>query len=147
MLTLILAATLATAGPVPACALPDGTRIELELALTDQERAMGLMYRESLPAKSGMFFLFDKDDRYPFWMKNTFIPLDIAWLTGDGRVAELRANVQPCHADPCTSYAPTAIARAVIELPAGTAAAHGLRVGSTVRCELIPGFPVAGQGK
>jgi len=145
VLTLILAATLAATEPVPACTLPDGTRIQLELALTDQERAMGLMYRDHLAPDHGMFFLFDKDDRYPFWMKNTFIPLDIAWLAGDGRIVELRTNVQPCHGDPCTSYVPTAIARAVVEIPAGTAAPHGLRPGTPLRCEHIPGFPVAAQ--
>ena len=63
-------------------------RIELsvELALTSEQKATGLMYRESLPENSGMIFLYDPWTSGSFWMKNTLIPLSIAFFDPDGRI-------------------------------------------------------------
>ncbi len=144
MLTLawLLAAAVA---PAPAvCTVPDGTRIHLELALTDQEKALGLMYRDSLPANAGMLFVFDADASLAFWMKNTFIPLDLVWLDKEGRVVDVRANVQPCRADPCPTYEPARSARTVLEVNAGFAAAHWVKPGAVLRFEGVAGYPVAG---
>ncbi len=137
-----LAAALAPAGPT--CVTPDGTAIRLELAVTDEERAQGLMFRDSLAADHGMLFLFEADGRVPFWMKNTFIPLDMLWLSAAGEVVDLHSNVQPCRFDPCPNYAPAKPGRAVLEVNAGFASAHALRPGVLLRFRDVPGFPAAG---
>ena len=150
VLDLLLTAALAAAAPVappPVCVAPDGARIQLDLAISDQERALGLMYRDQLPADRGMFFVFAEEDRWPFWMKNTFIPLDLVWLDGAGTVVDVRAGVQPCRSDPCPSYAPAAKARAVLEVNAGHARAHGIAVGARLRCEGVPEYPVRGPAR
>jgi len=152
MNVLILALTLMAALPAaepatPACIAPDGAHIRLELALTEQERALGLMFRDTLPADQGMLFVFDQDAVYPFWMKNTIIPLDMVWLDGHGGVVFVRANVSPCHSDPCPSYAPTKPARAVLELNAGFAAKHEIVPGAALRFENVAKFPVKEAAK
>lgn len=143
-MTPILALALALAAPPPTCVAPDGTTITLELAISDEERAQGLMYRDQLPDGRGMLFLFQRDDYYPFWMKNTFITLDIVWLSGAGEVLEVRRGAVPCRVEPCPSYVPSMRARAVLELPAGAAERHGIRPGTTLAFANVPGFPVAG---
>ena len=148
MLDLLLTLAIVSASPAaapPVCIAPDGTRIRLELAISDQERALGLMFRDSLPAEAGMLFVFAEEDRWPFWMKNTFIPLDLVWLDGAGAVVEVRANVQPCRNDPCPSYTPVARGTAVLEVNTGFAKAHGIAAGATLRCEGVPEYPVKGK--
>jgi len=144
---LTLATLNAAPPPLPICVAPDGTRIRLELAVTDQERFLGLMFRDQLAADGGMLFIFGQDDRYPFWMKNTFIALDLVWLDKAGKVVDVRADVQPCRSDPCPSYAPAKTGRAVLEINAGFAKAHGLAPGAQLRFESVSGFPVKGETK
>jgi uncharacterized membrane protein (UPF0127 family) len=64
--------------------------ISVELARTSGERSRGLMYRKSLDDGKAMLFIFDRDERLSFWMKNTFIPLSIAFISRDGRILEIR---------------------------------------------------------
>ena len=145
---LVLAAV--AAGPTPAppvCIAPHGVRVQVDLAIKDDERFLGHMLRDSLPAAAGMLFVFPEDERWPFWMKNTFIALDLVWLDGHGVVVDVRAGVQPCRTDPCPSYTPVAKARAVLEVNAGFAKAHGLAAGTRVRCENVPDYPLKGQTK
>jgi uncharacterized membrane protein (UPF0127 family) len=68
-----------------------GTTVQLQLALTDSERAQGLMHRDSLPADHGMLFLFNQPGPRSFWMRNTRIPLDLAYFDADGRLLEVHA--------------------------------------------------------
>lgn len=145
MLPIFAIALAAAAAPTqPLCVAPDGTRMRLELALTDEERANGLMFRDVLPPDSGMLFIFESDDLVPFWMKNTFIPLDLIWLSSAGEVVDVRADAQPCRADPCPNYTPAKPGRAVLEVNAGFAAAHGLRPGVILGFRDVPGFPLPG---
>jgi len=146
MLALLL--VLATAAPVetaPQCVTPDGSRIVLELALTDQEKATGLMYRDKLAADHGMLFVFDRDDILAFWMKNTLIPLDIVWFDATGRVADVHPDAQPCHVDPCPKYSNKLPARAVLLVNAGFAAAHGLTPGVAASFQGVPRFPIGAK--
>jgi uncharacterized protein len=148
MLALLL--VLATAAPTntaPLCIVPDGTRLVLELALTDQEKATGLMYRDTLAADHGMFFVFDTDDILAFWMKNTLMPLDIVWFDATGRVADVHADAQPCRADPCPKFSNTRAARAVLLVNAGYAATHGLKPGAAATFQGVPRFPVGDKDK
>ena len=115
--------------------LPDGFAVEVEIAADDETRAQGLMYRDRLAENRGMLFFFRQTGEYPFWMKNTFIPLDIIWIDEQLRVAHVKAGVPPCQADPCPSYAPGASSKYVLELASGTAAKHGVAPGAALRFE------------
>lgn len=68
--------------------------IKVETAISEEERQRGLMYRQELPADQGMLFVFDRDDHYGFWMKNTYIPLSIAFIDNNKRIRSLH-NMQP----------------------------------------------------
>ncbi len=144
MLTLAFVLAAAAVPPQPLCVAPDGTQVRLELALTDDERATGLMFRDNLPPDRGMLFIFDDDGLVPFWMKNTFIPLDLIWISAAGEVVDVRADAEPCRADPCPNYEPSKPGRAVLEVNAGFAAAHGVRPGVVLRFRDVPGFPLPG---
>ena len=115
--------------------LPDGYAVRVELAADNDTRAQGLMFRDRLPAGTGMIFLFTETGDYPFWMKNTLIPLDMIWIDDQKRIAAIIPDVPPCKADPCPSYPPNAPARYVLELAAGEAKKHNLAVGQTLRFE------------
>jgi uncharacterized membrane protein (UPF0127 family) len=145
VLTLLVALALSASAPAPAggpaCIAPDGTRIRLELALTDSEKELGLMFRDTLAPDNGMLFPFAQDGTLPFWMKNTMIPLDMVWLSSRGEVVEVK-TVQPCHLDPCESYENTRPARAVLEINAGAAAKHGIKPGERLQFEGVPDYPV-----
>ncbi len=67
-----------------------GTGFSVEVARTDQEKALGLMNRKSLGAREGMLFVFEQDDHLSFWMKNTSIPLSIGFLSREGKILEIR---------------------------------------------------------
>lgn len=108
---------------------PDGGSIGAELAVTNEERAQGLMFRERIGSDQGMLFVFEEEGIYPFWMKNTLIPLDILWLGRDRRIVHIAADVPPCTAEPCPTYGPEIPASFVLELKAGEARARGLRPG------------------
>lgn len=95
----------------------------------------GLMYREGLPERSGMLFLFTDAAAHKFWMKNTKIPLDIIWLDGSGNVVFVSADTPPCRADPCPTYGPDVPVATVLELAGGMAAKEKVTVGSTIRFE------------
>jgi uncharacterized membrane protein (UPF0127 family) len=119
----------------PRVVLPDGTAIQVELATDDPTRAQGLMYRDRMAEDRGMLFIFPESGDYPFWMKNTLIPLDMIWIDEGRRIAHVAANVPPCKADPCPNYPPNAIAKYVLELAAGVAGKHHLANGQTLRFE------------
>jgi len=130
---------------MPRAAFPDGFTIDLELAVTAEEISSGLMFRPSLPESRGMLFLFEQPRQPSFWMKNTLIPLDLVFLDGGGAVVDVIANVQPCAADPCPNYPPSSPCQAVLEINAGSAAAHDIEVGATLQFERVPGYPVPNE--
>jgi len=144
VLILVLALAAAVPPSAPVCVMPEGTRVHLELALSDEEKQLGLMFRDVLPADHGMLFIFDADGPLDFWMKNTFISLDFVWVSAAGEVVDVRAGVPPCRSDPCATYGSGKPARAVLEVNAGFAAAHGVRPGVQLRFENVRGFPVSG---
>jgi uncharacterized protein len=128
----------ATATPSPAgpqVVLPSGAVYRLELARTPEEQAQGLMFRESLPEKTGMLFLFADKGVHRFWMKNTMIPLDMVWMDAEGRVLFVSADTPPCKADPCPSYGPESSAASVLEIAGGKAAKEKVVVGSVLKFE------------
>jgi uncharacterized membrane protein (UPF0127 family) len=116
----------------PAVVLADNSAVEVELAIDDETRAMGLMFRESIAPGRGMLFIHPTVGVYPFWMKNTLIPLDMIWIDENKRIVHIKQHVPPCRADPCPSYDPAVPSRYVLELGGGQAAVHRVRVGDHV---------------
>jgi uncharacterized membrane protein (UPF0127 family) len=125
----------------PRAVLPDGQEIVLELAVTPEETAQGLMFRPSMAADRGMLFIFPELDFPSFWMKNTWIALDIVFLDPSGTVVDIAHDAQPCHSEPCPRYASRERALAVLELVAGTAAQHGVEPGVQLEFANISGYP------
>ena len=106
--------------------------LAVEIAETDEARQRGLMGRTELDPGSGMVFLFDRASTGGFWMRDTLIPLDIAfWAAGGGIVDIL--HMTPCRADPCRLYAPDHPYVGAIEANLGFFAQHGIRVGDFLR--------------
>ncbi|HEV7764916.1 MAG TPA: DUF192 domain-containing protein [Thermoanaerobaculia bacterium] len=131
--TTAAATTTSTSGP--RVTLPDGFVVNVEIAADGETRAQGLMYRDHLSPGMGMLFFFGESGEYPFWMKNTRIPLDIIWIDESRRIAHVKHEVPPCRIDDCPSYPPNAIARYVLELAGGEAKKHGLKAGDVLQFE------------
>jgi uncharacterized protein len=129
------AATAVSDANGPLIILPDNAVIAVEVASDDATREQGLMYRDHLAGDRGMVFLFPQAGEYPFWMKNTLIPLDMIWMDAQHRIVHIARDVPPCKADPCTNYPPHAQALSVLELAAGVAAKHHLADGDVLRFE------------
>ena len=104
-------------------------RFDVEIANSPEERAKGLMFRESLGTREGMLFEFDELRPVAFWMKNTLIPLDMLFLGPDGTIVGIAAQTEPLSEKPIGSPMPV---KAVLELPGGTAEALGIAVGDRV---------------
>ncbi len=96
----------------------ENTCFDLEVARTSVQREYGLMNRTGMNTMSGMIFVFDTDDIYSFWMKNTLIPLDMLRVSSTGQIIDIQTAL-PCTEDPCPSYTPIGTARYVIELNEG----------------------------
>ncbi|OYV03055.1 hypothetical protein CGW93_02685 [candidate division bacterium WOR-3 4484_18] len=98
------------------------------LARTPEARQLGLMYRQQLPEDMGMLFVFDTVGIYPFWMKNTHIPLSIAFISADGRVVDIQ-NMEPLS---LTLHFPSQPIRFALEVNRSWFTRHGVKVGDTV---------------
>jgi uncharacterized membrane protein (UPF0127 family) len=134
---LVLVGAIAAATPaVIPLTLPSGSVLRAEVMVSDEDRAMGLMFRPSLPLDRGMLFVFETADFHGIWMKNCRFPIDILWLDEERRVVHVAESVPPCKAEPCPVYQPMRRAAYVVELNAGEARREKAVVGSTVRFEL-----------
>ncbi len=101
----------------------------VELAVTSEEQAQGLMHRRKLAADAGMLFPFAPEREAAFWMKNTYIPLDMLFVAGDGRIVNIAQRTVPLSLAVVSSEGPV---RAVLELNGGTTARLGIRPGDRV---------------
>lgn len=108
--------------------------IQLEVAKTVEQQAIGLMYRTELADNRGMLFPFEYPRRASFWMKNCLISLDMVFLR-DGKVQSISSNVPPCQEDPCPTYGPNVLVDQVIELRGGRAAELGVKVGDRLEVQ------------
>lgn len=88
---------------------------EVEIAQTQSQRQRGLMFREELKPNTGMFFVFETENIYPFWMKNTLIPLDIIWFDKNGIIVDIQ-SMEPCTETICKSYIPKKKSQYVLEV-------------------------------
>ncbi|HLY36531.1 MAG TPA: DUF192 domain-containing protein [Candidatus Binatia bacterium] len=130
LLALTIACSGGARGPVARFGTAHGTaEVALEIADTPPARNRGLMYRDTLPDGRGMLFVFEDDADHEFWMKNTFIPLDMIFISADRRIVGVHANATPQSTAAIGVGAPS---RYVLEVPGGWAARHGIMPGNRV---------------
>jgi uncharacterized protein len=108
----------------------------VEMATTEAEREKGLMFRKELPEGRGMLFDFHREQEVGFWMQNTYIPLDMIFIQGDGRILRIEENTTPFSTKVIPSNGPV---RAVLEVIGGTAEKLGIAPGDRVA------FPIFGR--
>jgi uncharacterized membrane protein (UPF0127 family) len=104
--------------------------VQVELARSDPERQRGLMFRQKLEPGHGMLFLFERPDKLKFWMKNTYIPLDMIFISELKRVIYVEENAEPLTLN---ARGPDEDAQYVLEVPGGWAKSHGISPGVEVR--------------
>jgi uncharacterized membrane protein (UPF0127 family) len=111
----------------------DGGKVELDIEVADtpEERATGLMGREDLGSLDGMAFVWPEPTSGGFWMKDTLIPLSIAFWDERGEIVAI-LDMEPCDADPCPSYDPGLAYVGAVEVGQGAFDANGIRVGDRV---------------
>ena len=115
---------------LPTVTLSAGFRnIQAEVARTEQEHQIGLMHRTSMPEHAGMLFVFEQAGRQCFWMKNTLLPLSIAFLSDDGRIVNI-AEMKPQSLESHCSAEPV---RFVLEMNRGWFSKRGLKPGSVLK--------------
>lgn len=125
------------AGPVRAAAqqtleIASKTGVHIfavEVVDNDADRAKGLMYRKKLPEGRGMLFDFHRDQDVSFWMQNTYIPLDMVFIRGDGQILRIEENTEPLSTRLIPSGGPV---RAVLEVIGGTTRKLGIAPGDRV---------------
>jgi uncharacterized protein len=107
---------------------------QVEIAGTPEERARGLMFRTELAEDRGMLFIFPRRERIAMWMRNTEIPLDMLFISDDGRVTQIHERAVP-HSEAVISSRRRV--RYVLELPGGTAERLGLAPGALVTSQAM----------
>jgi uncharacterized membrane protein (UPF0127 family) len=116
-----------------------GQRFMAEVAVSEPEKAKGLMYRQSLAKDRCMIFLYGEDGQHPIWMKNCLISLDVAWVDAEGRITGLIPDIPPCSpmlGDNCPNYGADFLCRHFIEFPVGTFKRLGLKKGDKLGWDL-----------
>ncbi|MBI1774918.1 MAG: DUF192 domain-containing protein [Proteobacteria bacterium] len=109
--------------------------VNVELAVTPDQMAQGLMYRRQLAPDAGMLFIYPAPEPAAFWMKNTLIPLDMLFIAADGRILNIAERTIPLSETPVPAAGPV---KAVLELNGGTTARLGIKSGDRVRHKSLP---------
>jgi len=107
--------------------------VKAEIAVTEQERAKGLMYRKTLQDGHGMLFVFEKDEILSFWMKNTYIPLSIAYISNNGKIIDIK-DMYPHDTNTVLS---SRSVRYALETPQGWFSRAGVKEGDIINLETI----------
>jgi YVTN family beta-propeller protein len=108
-----------------------GIHVYVDVANDPEEQSRGLMFRNSMEWNNGMLFVYEDVEYLSFWMKNTYIPLDMIFVDKDLRIVDIKEDVQPCplQEDICPSYPSKQPAKYVLEVNAGFVRQNGIRVG------------------
>jgi uncharacterized protein len=136
---LVMAAAPLRAAPFKSLEIVSKTCVHVfsvTLAETPVQREKGLMFVKHLPDGQGMLFDFKSEQDIAMWMKNTYIPLDMLFIRGDGRIARIAANTTPMSTAIIPSVVPV---RAVLEVAGGTCARLGIRQGDRVAFPIFNG--------
>jgi uncharacterized membrane protein (UPF0127 family) len=124
---LMLASGAAAQSAMPVVELTAGFhRIEAEVAATTENRMVGLMNRRSMPAQRGMVFAFTQENTHCMWMRNTFVPLSVAFIDGDGVII----NIEDMQPQTETSHCSKKPARYALEMNQGWFAQRGIKPGA-----------------
>lgn len=118
--------------------LPDAFRVDVEIADTEALRQLGLMHRQQLDEDQGMLFVYQNQAVRAVWMKNTFIPLDVLFLSSDGTVLSILPNLQPCKKDPCPVFTSRGNAQYMLEVVAGFIEKHRIELGQKLFLDDTP---------
>lgn len=121
-------------GPLPTVTFAlAGEEVTAEVAITMQQQRQGLMYRDSMPANHGMLFVYREPQYLSFWMKNTRIPLSIAFIRPDGRISNIE-EMEPHRGpfEPTQNYVSRYRCLYALEMNAGWFARHGVNAGDTI---------------
>lgn len=110
-------------------------KVNVEIADSPEERAAGLMFRESLGENFGMLFIFDDEKTRSFWMKNTLIPLDMVFISEDLEIIDIKYAV-PCREDPCISYVSKEPAEYVLEVNGNFTIRNDIAIGNTINLRI-----------
>ena len=115
--------------------LPDGTVVKAEVMTHPTDMARGMMFRDTFPEGRAMLFIHNSAGKYPYWMYQVKIPLDIIWLDTSRSVVEIVENAPPCKtkSSECPQHGGNRTAMYVVELPAGYARKHGVTQGAVLR--------------
>ncbi|WP_375091040.1 DUF192 domain-containing protein [Peribacillus sp. RS7] len=108
------------------------TRLTVHVADTHRKREKGLMFVRKLPENEGMLFVYSEKIYGGFWMKNTFIPLSIAFLDSDGEILKI-LDMEPCKVDICPTYDPELSYRYAIEVNLGWFEKNQIKEGDYVK--------------
>lgn len=111
-----------------------GIAFEIEVASSEQEKRLGLMYRTAIGENEGMLFPYPEERAISMWMRNTYIPLDMLFIRSDGSIARIEERAEPLSDRVIESGSAVA---AVLELQGGTAARLGIKPGDKVRYPLF----------
>jgi uncharacterized membrane protein (UPF0127 family) len=142
LLTLV-ACSKAPSGPVVTVHSGSGDSVvSVELALTRDAQARGLMYRTELAESAGMLFVFDGDEERTFWMSNTPIPLDIIYIRSDSTIVSIAARTTPYSEKTIPSRG---AARYVLEVPGGWSERHGVKPGDRLTLPNLDGVAKPGD--
>ncbi|MBI5401239.1 DUF192 domain-containing protein [Candidatus Wolfebacteria bacterium] len=111
-----------------------GLKVDVEVAANPYQWSKGLMFRDSLPEDSGMLFIFPNEEIKSFWMKNTFIPLDIIFISKNKEIVDIKENFEPCPDSKiiCPTYTSKEPAMFVLEVNSGYCAKHNIKIGDAV---------------
>ena len=106
--------------------------ISIEVAENDEQRGFGLMFREEIPDDYGMAFLYFDPQTCCFYMKNTLVPLSVAFFDEEGHIKKI-LDMEPCEKDPCPTYDPGVSYWGALEVNKGAFDEWGVTVGDTIR--------------
>jgi len=105
--------------------------IPIEIADNDELQSLGLMYRNDIPKEYGMLFVFPTEGIRAFWMKNTYIPLDIAFINSEGVILEIK-TMEPCYSQNCPVYTIYKPFRYALEVKVGFFEEYGFKPGARI---------------
>ena len=103
--------------------------IDVEIAKTEAQRSKGLMFRKQLAEHKGMIFIFEENGIQRVWMKNTLIPLDVIFISEQGRIVSINQSLLPCIKKYCDIYHSTGNAKYMLEVNSGMVEKNKIKVG------------------
>lgn len=113
----------------------NGNEVQVEVANTPDQRRLGLMYRDNLEENTGMLFVYPDEQQLRVWMKNTYIPLDIIFISKNGTVVDT-ATLEPCETEQCPIFTAKGEGKYFLEVNKGYLAEYNVSVGDKVNLKI-----------